>query len=319
MFGWIASAFLCSALFAQSEEQSTTQPQRPPQGPPVTAPGTLTWTIHGGDLYQFNTSIDDGGSFSVNRSFLGAGANYQFTPDLSLDLSIATEVDTYDFRGGGTFADAAGGTPWTTTVDVTLGSAVRWQIDRAWQVRLAGFLGWSAEHNADFGSSFYGGGIIAGSYTFSRDLTLGGGFLIASRIEDNVLIIPALLVDWRINERLTMTNVRGPVTYPASAGVELIYNIEDSLNFAIGFRYIYRRFRLNDDGPTAVQSGIGSERSFPLWLRLEWEPVRRLRLHLLGGISFGERLELQASNGDLLAKQDVSPAPFVAFFCSFKF
>ena len=310
----------CVALLLSSSTafSQPTESKRPP-GPPTVKPGTLTWTVHGGNLYQFNTSLDDGGSFSVNRAFLGAGAGYQISQDVGLDFSISSEVDSYSFRGGGTFAQEAGGVPWTTTIDLTLGSAVRWKINERWQLRGATFFGWAAEHDADFGNAFYGGGIIAGSYTFSRDLTLGGGLLVASRLEDNVLLIPALLVDWRINERLRVTNVRGPVTYPASAGVEILYNLEEHLDLSIGFRYTYRRFRLNDEGPSRIRNGVGTERSFPFWLRLQWQPLKRFRIHLLGGISFGERLELQESNGDLIAKQDVNPAPFVALFCDIKF
>ncbi|MCH2145270.1 MAG: PorT family protein [Phycisphaerales bacterium] len=279
----------------------------------------VTWKVFGGDLYQFQSEIDGGGSFSVNRTFLGAGLDYRFTPALSMGFKIATEVDRYRFSGEGSFASAAGGTPWTTTQELSIGVSARWDIDREWSVFGSGTARWAGEPDADWGDSFSTGGVIAGSYAFSRDLTLGAGVLASGRLDGSVLFIPSLLVDWRITDKLVVTNVRGPATYPASAGVEILYNFEKDLSFSIGFRYVYRRFRLDDSGPAAIRGGVGTERSFPMWLRLEWRPTRGTRLHLLGGVSFGERLELQNADGIVIEDQDAQPAPFVALFFGLEF
>jgi hypothetical protein len=64
---------------------------------------------------------------------------------------------------------------------------------------------------------------------------------------------------------------------------------------------------------------VGTERSFPVWLRLEWRPAPKVRLHLLGGVSFGEKLELQRADGSEVTQQDANPAPFVALFFGVKF
>ena len=93
------------------------RPQGPPGGPPTGRPTGrpgqelgLTWAISGGDLYQFSSSIDGGGSVSVNRAFIEGGFEYRFSPSLAIGFEIGTEIDTYDFKGGGDFAAAAGGT-----------------------------------------------------------------------------------------------------------------------------------------------------------------------------------------------------------------
>lgn len=279
----------------------------------------LTWAISGGDLYQFNASIDGGGSVSVNRAFVEGGFEYRFSPSLAIGFEIGAEFDSYDFKDGGTFANAAGGTPWTSTNELTLGSSVRWEIDREWSVFGAGFVRWAGEPGAQWSSAFSGGGIIAGSYTFSRKLSLGAGILASSRLDGSILLIPSLLIDWQITDDIVVTNVRGPATYPASAGIEIIYNFHEDMNVSLGFRYEYRRFRLDDSGPDIIHGGVGTDRNFPTWLRFEWRPVPKLRLHLLGGMSFGEQLELQTANGTQIQKQDVKPAPFIALFFGFKF
>ena len=174
----------------------------------------MTWTVSGGDMYQFQSSIDGGGSFSVNRAYLGARLQYRFSPSLRIGFKLNTEIDSYDFKGGGSFADAAGGTPWTTTQEFSIGGSAEWKIDDRWTIFGSGSARWAGEPDADWGSSFSTGGVIAGSYTFSRDLTLGAGLLASGRLDGSVLFIPSLLIDWTITDRLVVTNVRGPATYP---------------------------------------------------------------------------------------------------------
>ena len=152
-----ACACLClvlsAGLFAQDDRQDDRQddqqayqsggsdpsaaPGRPQgaEGPPTGRPSEplgFTWTVSGGDLYQFNGSIDGGGSVSVNRAFLETGLEYRFSPSLAIGFKIGTEIDSYDFKDGGEFAAAAGGTPWTTINEFSLGTSLRWKIDEEW-------------------------------------------------------------------------------------------------------------------------------------------------------------------------------------------
>ena len=279
----------------------------------------VTWGVSGGDIYQFRSSIDGGGSFSVNRAFLAGGFEYAFSPSLTLDFDLGFEADSYVFNGGGAFADAAGGVPWTTALDVTLAAAAHWNIDDTWRFVLKGFVSWAGEHDAEVGRSFTGGGNVGVAYTFSDELTLGVGALIAAQLEDDVLFIPSPVVDWRISERLFMSNVRGPVNYPTSSGLELIYYLSYELNVSVGARYELRRFRLNDDGSPRTRNGVGQERSIPLWVRLEWRPMDKLRIHLLAGCSFWEQLQISDSGGRQLDEQNVDPAPFIGCFVGFEF
>jgi hypothetical protein len=280
---------------------------------------TTTWGIHGGDIYQFDTGIHDGGSFSVNRVFLGGGIDYKFTPSLSLNFDIGFEIDSYDFKGSGPFTNAANGVPWTTTMDVTLKVLGRWKVDDQWRVFLGGLVSWSGETTAKATDSFTGGGLMGFAYTFSDELTLGAGMQISTRIEDGLLFIPSPIIDWRITEQLFISNVRSPVTFPASLGVEIIYYLSREVNISLGTRYEYRRFRLNDDGPLNIQNGVGLDSGFPLWVRFEWRPVPQIRLHLVAGVELGEKLKLYDQDGNGIVDEGVDPAPFVGFFLGFEF
>jgi hypothetical protein len=277
------------------------------------------WNVAGGDIYQFEGDIDGGGRYSVNRTFLGAGMEFDYSPALTLDFDIGMEWDNYDFSGKGAFSEPAAGTPWESVFDLTLSAVSRWRLDDNWRLILGGFVRWSGETDADFTKSFSGGGVFGGAYVFSDDLSLGATGLVTTQIEDGLLWIPSPIVDWRINKQLFISNMRGPVTYPASLGLEIIYYLNENMNVSLGGRYEYRRFRLNDDGPTAIRNGVGGERTFPIWLRFEWRPINQIRIHLLTGVNFGQRLELENAQGNLLSREDTDPSPFIGAFLGFRF
>ena len=311
----------------QADQLMLLQDAPPPEqevmdGPPSKGPPYkegLSWKASAGTLWQFDGTIKGGGSFSVNRTYLQAGFEHNVSPIFSWGAGVATEVDVYDFSGRGAFQNAAGGTPWTTTVDLTLKTSMKLNLSRHWQIRANLFCGWAGEHDAVFDDSFTVGAILGAAYRFDETLTLGVGTLLSDRLEDDLLIIPSVIVDWKITPNLTLSNVRGAASYPTGAGAELVYAFTNATSLSLGARYEYRRFRLDDDGPLPTQGGVGTERSFPTWLRLEHRPAPNIRLHLVGGISFGEKLELQNRRGSTLAEQDVDPMPFIAFFAGIRF
>ena len=289
----------------------------PYQGPPNK--DGLSWRASAGNLWQFNGDINGGGQFSVNRTYAQAAFEHTVSPQFSWGAGLATEVDAYDFSGNGAFNAAAAGTPWTTTVDLTLKTSMKLNLNRKWQIRASVFCGWAGEHDAVFDDSFTIGAILGVAYRFDDTLTLGFGSLISDRLEDGLLVIPSVIVDWRITPKLTLSNVRGAASYPTGAGAELVYAFDRTLSLSLGARYEYRRFRLDGEGAPSTQGGVGTERSIPTWLRLEYKPAPNIRLHLVGGISFGEQLELQNRTGETLAEQDVDPMPFIAFFAGIRF
>ena len=310
------------ALFAQGDnsgDSGTDQTQNNSGNNSEEEDKTTTWSINGGDLYQFDSNIKGGGSFSVNRFFLGGGLDYEVTPSLSLNLDIGFELDSYRFKGSGEFTNPANGVPWTSTMAFTIKGLGRWKVNDNWRVFLGGLISWAGETRADAGKSFTGGGLMGFAYTFSEDLTLGAGLQISTRIEDSLLFIPSPIIDWRITKQLYISNVRSPVTFPASLGIEVIYYLSYETNISLGARYDYRRFRLDDSGPANIQNGVGVDSGFPLWLRFEWRPVSKLRLHLLVGVELGEKLQLQNSDGWQIRENNVDPAPFVGFFLGFEF
>ena len=323
--GLFALLICTGTTWAQADDQLFESDEGEPQSteaaetPAEETKDTFSWNVAGGDIYQFGTDINGGGSYSVNRTFLGAGMEFEYSPALTLDFDIGMEWDDYDFSGPGDFTAPAAGEPWDSVFDLTLSAVSRWKLDDNWRMILGGFVRWSGESDADFAEAFSGGVVFGGAYVFSDDLSLGVTALVTTQIEDGLLWIPSPVVDWRINRQWFISNMRGPVTYPASLGLEIVYYLNENMNLSLGGRYEYRRLRLNDDGPAAIRNGVGGERTFPVWVRFEWRPIEQIRLHVLAGMNFGQQLELENSRGSLLSKEDTDPSPFIGCFLDFKF
>lgn len=148
-------------------------------------------------------------------------------------------------------------------------------------------------------------GAVAGfSYRSSDSLKLGlivGAF---SNIEDSVSLLPIPTVDWDFADDWAFH--MGLVTaVDPGAGIEISYQMGDSMKLGLGASYQNRRFRL-DDG-----DAVGQERSAPIFAIVGWNPTKKISLNLLAGVSVSGQLRLEDDDGDKLAKDDYDPAPFV--------
>ena len=161
------------------------------------------------------------------------------------------------------------------------------------------------------------GGVAVATYAFSADLVLGGGVLAISRIEDDALIVPQFIVDWKPCKEFRLSNFAGPEAFPGGAGLEAIWLLDDTFELAIGGRYTYRRFRLADDA--AVSSGVGTDEGMPIWMRATMRCECGARLDLVGGIQIAGTMKLDDSHGHELANVDVEAAPFLGVFFSWKY
>ena len=134
-------ACVASANSAPQEEPDTSTEDQ----------STTTWAISGGDLFQFESSLDDGGAFTVNRAFVTGGMTTRFSEGFALEMDAAFEADTYNFSGSGPFVDAGGGSPWSTTLAVTLRALGRFKIDEQNHFFAGGLVSWAGESSAEAG------------------------------------------------------------------------------------------------------------------------------------------------------------------------
>jgi hypothetical protein len=283
----------------------------------------LRTTIAGGYAHFFDADFDSGtGSVAVDRGFGSLEIAGSPSETYTWDLGLAWEGSWYSFDGANVLSAAAGGSPWGAVQSIVVTPGAGFRIGERWRLNTRFLLQFAGENDADVGDSATYGGIVAASYSFDKNFTLGFGALVTSRIEDDVLVVPQLVIDWRPCKEFRLSNFAGPEAFPGGAGLEAIWLLSEDgateqYELAFGGRYTYRRFRLADDAPTA--SGVGTDQGLPLWLRATMRAKCGARVDLVAGIQVIGEMSLDDASGNELAKSDVDPAPFLGAFFSWKF
>lgn len=275
--------------------------------------------VSAGYLHEFATDFDGGGSVAVDRAFGGAGVEVQFHPEVTGSVGVAWGGDWYRFDGDSALSPNPGEAPWTNVQAITALAMANWQIAPRWSANLGLRLGAAGEPTANVGDSLTVGGNVAVSYSFSEKLTLGGGVLAQTQIEDRPLIIPLIVVYWQVTDTIVVSNVLGPEAYPTGAGLEVAWRPDRTSELSIGSRYEVRRFRLDDRGDAVRRDGIGEDVGLPLWARATWRFENGLRLDLVGGVSLMNEYSLDDRDGNEISSVDLDPAPFIAGFVSWRF
>ncbi|MDC0292361.1 MAG: hypothetical protein P8K76_05615 [Candidatus Binatia bacterium] len=290
------------------------EPQEPSSGPP---PGKGPLTA-GGYQHGFRTGIDGGGSFATSTGFAAGQIGYPVGEGYILGGQLAWQGDWYSFFGqnGVTLPDQ--NRPWGTiqsfAASVSLGRRFGdWWVNGAFTTRF------SYEDGASLGESFNPGGILAAQYTFSPRLKLGGGVLVNARMEEDPLIIPIPFVYWEIIDDLVLSNSIAPDAYPRGPGLEIAWRPNPTWAVAVGGRWEYRRFRLNNSGPEIRSGGVGEDEGVPLWVRVTWRLGDHLRADVLGGASVANRLRLADASGDIIRSVGTDSIPYVGAFLSYRF
>jgi hypothetical protein len=271
--------------------------------------GPLFFTLEGLYAHQADTDLEDDGSFSVDRTYLGAGIAYRFNDSSILGISMSTGRLDYDF-------DMAGSVPWGTIETTTLSVAFRTRSERiSWFV--APTLRYTSEQGAmrSEGETY---GLFAGaSWILSDRLRIGPAFGVFSELEGGgATAFPAVLVDWDITDQWNLST-SSAIGASRGPGLSLTYAPNDTLRLGLTGRFEETRFRLNDEGP--APGGVGEDRGFPLVVSLGYEPGPWASLNAFAGVELGGRLRLEDAAGQLVSQQEYDPAPIFGVQARFAF
>jgi hypothetical protein len=302
-FGLLAMAAVVTLMFG-----APVQAERGPQG---SRPDETQVSVSAFPLYQFDTDLEGGGHYSVERYFFRFDAKRPMGDDLRAGVGILYDYEKWDFTGASGFR----GIPWGEIHRTGVDLSFQYTGIRDWTLSLLPAVQSARESGADWGDSFQTGAVAAAAYRFSPTLTLGAGAGLYTGLEDT-RGFPFLLVRWQIADRLTLANPFRPgPTGPA--GLELIYSVNRNWEVAGGSAWRSYRFRLDDKGP--APEGIGEVNLIPAWGRITWRLDGRWAFDLYAGYAFGGELKLEDRNGNEIGKVDQDAAPFGALAVSFRF
>ena len=289
-----------------------TAEETPSDRTPYQSVGWSTF-IRGGYVRQFDTDIENEGSFSVNRLSFQGGVNYGFDERRSISLALGYGYDGYDFSGNRGFGAL---TPWEDIHTFRASVPVRWGVNKAWTIFVVPSFRITKENGADTGDAITGGGFAGFSYRFGDRLTIGPGIGVITQIEDSASVFPVLILDWKITDTLNLATGRG---LGATLGPGLVLNWQPYRKwiFSLGGRYERMRFRLKNDG--IAPKGIGDDRALPVFGGVTYSFNRKAQLALLVGVELGGELRLEDEQGKLITDSDYDPSGFLGFTFNFRF
>jgi hypothetical protein len=260
--------------------------------------------VRGGYVHQFDSDLEAGANFQVDRLFLQGGVSYAAGPRRRVSFSVGAGSDHYDFSGGLGLADD----PWGRIDQLRFAVPVTWAFDEQWTLLAVPTLRYYGESGAGSRDSATGGVLAGISYRVNDSLTIGPGVGVLSRLEDRVNVFPILIVDWKITDRLSLETGRG-LGATQGPGLELSYRLSETWNFGVGGRYESLQFRLDDKGP--APNGVGEDRSIPVYASATYSRDRDLRISAVAGMKLNGELRLEDSSGRRLARDDYGSTPFV--------
>jgi hypothetical protein len=287
---------------AGAGEAGGTSAAAPVQG---RSPWSLSITALG--QHTFSAAVDgeggsDAGDVSITRASTAVNVGYAATDSLFLSLGVTPEFSWYDFDED-TF-----GTDSLNTYEVGFTPALAYRLDETWSFRVAGLFD-TASETGETGNSWTFGAIGTVRYAFSPTFALTGGLLVTSQLEDNVLVIPIVGVEWQISERVRLES-RG-------LGLDLIVDLTDDLSLTVGAAYESRAFRLKDIGP--IDEPILRDRRVPVTVQLGWTPHRNVELFVRGGAVVWQEFRLDDEDGDEITESNTDPAGFIGGGATIRF
>ncbi|MCH2142735.1 MAG: hypothetical protein MK077_07050 [Phycisphaerales bacterium] len=267
-------------------------------------------SVQAGWVWQLKTSLTDGagGRFSMNRGHVNASAQLALASDLDLLIGGRYQRDNYSWE------DIA--SPWTSTNTTRFEASLKWKASRQLQVFGGGMARWAAESGASLSDGFSGGGAIGAAWAFSKELVLGGGVGIRSRILDDPLWFPIVVVEWQITERLRLSS-RLTSGWANRSGAELIYELSDNLDVGVAAVYDYQRFRLSDDAP--ISGGAGTSETLPVAAFISYNVSERFSLTAFAGATVYGRLTGTTQARNETFASDFDPAPVLGIQGTIRF
>ncbi|MGF1563144.1 MAG: hypothetical protein ACFB3T_13300 [Geminicoccaceae bacterium] len=263
--------------------------------------------IQGGAVQQFESDLDDGGSFSVSRAFVEGGIAYLFDRRNSIGLALAYGYDGYDFSGDD---GLPGLSPWGSVSEYRISLPTRFTLGQRTSVFFTPSARWTAESEADLGKGGNAGFVGGALFRLTDTLRIGPGLGFFSEIEDDASVFPILLIDWQITDAWRLSTDQG-LGATRGPGLTLAYKPAPTWEVSIGGRYERFRFRLDDDGVAA--NGVGDEQAFISFASVAYTLGPVIRAAVVGGVDFGGELTLEDSEGREIASDGFDPAPFLGF------
>jgi len=263
-------------------------------------------------VYQSDSDLDSGGEAGYAAVFTSIRGNWTLDAHSSLGLGLRFDYEDWRFNDIGPLG---GVQPWDRLYRTGISIPYSYTTDGGWRWTFSPTVEYSGESGASASDSLEYGALISAARRLHPGLTLGLGVGVYDRIEET-RAFPFLIVDWRITDRLRLTN---PLTAgPAGpAGLEISYTLGSGWEVGIAAAYRSFRFRLDENGP--IPNGIGENQNVPLVARIGKQISDSLSFNLFVGATLAGNLRAEDQNGNRLYDEDRDPAALIGLSLAARF
>ena len=116
-------------------------------------------------------------------------------------------------------------------------------------------------------------------------------------------------MNWQISDKVYLNTDR--------LGARLSAQVAPDWTFSIFGRYELREYRLDSD--SSVPDGVMRDTRVPIGVGVAWEPCKRFRLGLDGGVIVYQEFIFDDKNGNRVAKDRADPTGFVGISAQIRF
>jgi hypothetical protein len=306
---------LAASLASLAGTHASAQSDQPVGGPvqrAATVGAGVSVEIRGSGSFTFDADIDDTeGSVSVGRAGFGLGLGFQAWERARISLGIDSEASWYLFDDAfGIVPGVPGeGDPFELGLTTTFSPRLSVQHDEKWSWFVAGIIEFAGDPDADIGDSGTYGVLAGARYSFTETFALTFGIGAKTRLEDDALVIPLIGIDWKVNDRVTVST-QGTVG-------KISMKLSDQWSAGLSAGWELRDFRLDDDA--AVPDGVLSDSRVPIAVSFDWSPTPNTTISLTGGAVVWQEYEFRNDSEDEVGQTNTDPAPFIGLSAQFRF
>lgn len=249
---------------------------------------------------QLDADLDGGGEARYGGFIANGTYTRRYTPQITAGIGLRYEYEDWRWTG----ENQLGGEPWSNIHRPGITGTFVYATPEGVVLTAMPSVQWAYASGASTGDALNWGAVLAVSKVFSPTLTLGLGAGVFREI-DKTEVFPALIVDWKINDRLRVANSldSGP---SGAAGVELVWAASDAWDVAFGGAWRHYRFRLDRDGD--VPDGIGEKNSIPLLARASWRPAPQTSFDFYVGTAVAGEIKIYDRDNNELIARDMDPS-----------
>lgn len=268
------------------------------------APPKYTFSFSYTPVYQFETDLDSGGEFDVERHFLRFDVTRIVDRQWAVGLGLSFDYENWNFSG---IDGLAGIDLWDEIFRPGISLPIAYSTTNQWRLMAIPSVEFAGASGAETDESLSYGAVISAMHAAGPNLRIGVGAGVFDRL-DEWEAFPFLAIDWKIDDRFKISNpFRAGIAGPA--GLELVYTPTDRWELGMGGAFRSYRFRLDDSD--AVPDGIGEVEFWAAFLRIGWRLGESYRLDINGGACIDGKISIDDEDGNDLGETGTDTAPFV--------